>query len=407
MRIRKGAIKGRDDVALTKKIVVLGGGTGGVVAALFLQEQIHRFGLDAEVTVINKDEWHYMPPLWMDVAIEGIPVEETRAPIRGLEKYGVNVVIGESTRIDPANRTVEIADGRTVGYDYLIIALGSRNGWEAYPGLAEAGYHNYDPEGAVRFNKAIKSFRGGRIVFLVPELPYRCGIYPMEFATMLGYHYRTKGVKADITLVLPKTPTGGTPVDSLGHDIKRLWDKYFAEYNIKVIAHDGIERVDPEKKVVVTKDTEVPYDMLVKVPPMRLPKVLETPEFVFEPDKRFTKVRPLDFRHPEYDDIFLVGEHAMPPTGLGAAGVFVHNAAYRASAFLLEDLAGVYAPADVPSVACVAYVADKGFAGVCEIEYDAGQGKYTWNKCYNVVEAGFIKIVKRSFYQGWLDRLRF
>ena len=392
--------------AMPKKVLVLGGGTGGVVASLFLAEQSRRFGLDLDVTVVNNREWHYMPPLWMDVALEGIPLDETRAPIRGLEKYGVKVVVDEATKIDPANRRVSLASGNTLDYDYLIVALGSRNGWEAYPGLAEAGYHNYEPEAAVEFNKALKEFTGGRVVILVPEAPYRCGIYPMEFATVLGYKLSARGISPDITLVLPRMEGGATPVDGLGPDIKRLWLKYFEKYNVKVIAHDGIERVDPQRKVVVTRSQEVPFDLLVKVPPLRLPKVLEDPEFVYEHDNRFTKARAPDFRHPNYDDVFMVGEHAMGPTGLSAAGVFIHEAAAKASQTILYELGAAYPPEELRSVTCVAYVADKGFLGVCEIEYDTSQGIYTWRKCYNALEAGFIKLVKRAFYQGWLDRLR-
>ncbi|MEB2835729.1 MAG: FAD-dependent oxidoreductase [Desulfurococcales archaeon] len=392
---------------MPKRILILGGGTGGVVSALFLSEQVRGFGFDAEITLVNKDEWHYMPPLWMDVALEGIPLDETRAPIRNLEKYGVRVVVDEAVKIDPANRRVSLAGGDSLEYDYLIVALGSRNGWEAYPGLAEAGYHNYDPEGAVEFNKALREFPGGRVVILVPEMPYRCGTYPMEFATVLGYRLATRGINPDITLVVPMAPNGATPVEGLGPDIAKLWLKYFEKYNVKVIPHKGFERVDPGRNVVVTKNNEIPYDLLVKVPPLRLPKVLEDPEFVYPDDNRFTKSRAPDFRHPDYDDIFMIGEHAMEPTGLSTAGVFIHVAAHRASSEILYELGGSYPPEKVPPVACVAYSGDKGFLGVCEIEYDTSQGKYTWRKCYNALESGMIKLVKRAFYQGWLNRLRF
>jgi len=391
---------------LAKNILILGGGTGGVVAALFLSEQIKRFGLDANVTLVNKTEWHYMPPLWMDVALEGIPLEETRAPIRGLEKYGVKVVVDEATGINVAERRVDLASGKSLSYDYLIVALGSRNGWEAYPGLAEEGYHNYDPESAVRMNAALKKFRGGRIVILTPEIPFRCGIYPIEFATVLAAYFESRKIPGDITVVLPKMNGGITPIEALGPDIERLWRKYIEKYNIKVIAHDGLERVDPASKKVVLKNAEVPYDFLIKVPPMRLPKVLDIPEFIDESDPRFTKVKAPDFRHPVYDEVFLIGEHAMPPAGLGTAGVFIHSAAYRVGALLLEELGGKYATPEIPPVLCVAYVADKGFMGMCNIWYDSSQGRYAWGKCYNVLEAGFVKLIKRSFYQGWLDRLR-
>ncbi|MCE4625915.1 MAG: FAD-dependent oxidoreductase [Desulfurococcales archaeon] len=392
---------------MPKNILILGGGTGGVVAALSLAEAKEKFGLDYEITLVNKTEWHYMPPLWMDVALGTAKIEETRAPIRGLEKYGVKVVVGEAVNIDPGNRAVSLADGTTLGYDYLFVVLGLRNGWEAIPGYAEEGYHNYSPEGALEFNNALKQFKGGKVVITVPEVPFRCGIYPMEFATVLAYKLSSKGIKPEITLMSPRMPNGVDITYALGPDIKRLWDKYFNMYGIKVRTHDGIEKIDGQRKVVVTKNYEEPYDLLIKVPPPRSPKVLEeNPEFQKDPTGRFIVAKPLDFRHPKYDDIFLTGEHSMPPTGLGTAGVFIHAASYRATQILLSDEYGVGSPGPIPPVACVAYVADKGFLGVCEVTFDGQTHMWSGPRCYNVVESYLMKMVKHAFYQGWLDRLR-
>lgn len=389
---------------MAKKVVFLGGGTGGIVGSLALAEAKKKYGLDLEITVVNRDEWHYMPPLWADVALEGLPLEKTRAPIRNLEKYGVNVIVKEAVKVNPSERSVELAGGGKVEYDYLFLTLGTRNGWEAYPGLAEEGYHNYDPESAVELHKALLGFNGGKIVILVPEVPFRCGIYPLEFSTVLAYKLHVKGVDAKITILSPKMPNGMDISWALGPDIRRLWAKYLDKYGINVKLHDGLERVDGEKKVVVTRSYEEPYDLLIKVPPPRPPKVLEDPIFLFENDKRFVKARPLDFRHPEYDDIFSTGEYSMPPVGLGTAGVFIHAATVKAVNLLLDELYGVGDVHEVTPVACVAYSGDKGFLGVCEVEFD-GQ-MYSWQKCYNVMESYAMKAVKTSFYQGWLDRLR-
>jgi len=131
----------------------------------------------------------------------------------------------------------------------------------------------------------------------------------------------------------------------------------------------------------------------------------EDEKFLFNQDKRFTVARALDFRHPEYDDIFMTGEHSMPPTGLGTAGVFIHEASHKAATILINELGGAGEIQEIHPVACVAYAADKGWLGVCEVTFDGQQ--YDWRKCYNVVESFLMKLVKRGFYQGWLDRLRF
>ncbi|MEB3755578.1 MAG: FAD-dependent oxidoreductase [Desulfurococcales archaeon] len=389
---------------MTKKILVLGGGTAGVVSSMYLSDKIAQHNIDAEVTLVNKDEWHYMPPLWMDVAIEGMPVEETRAPIKGLEAYGVNVIISKVENIDPANREVQLDNGEKLTYDYLIIGLGARNGWEAYEGLEEEGYHNYDPEGAVELYRQLLNFKGGKLVLAVPEVPYRCGIYPMEFVTYIGYNFKTRGINAEIVLSVPRMPDGSTPIQALGPDIAKLWMKYINKYGIKVKPHNGFVKVDKTNKKIITKDYEETYDLLVKVPPLRLPRVLDKPEFVSNVDKRFTRVRPLDFRHPEYDEIFLPSSHGMGPAGLADTGVHVHSAAVRSSSFLFYDLAGINEIQDYPPVTCAAYVGDKGFIGTCETEFNGEV--YTWQNCYNVMESALARKIKKAFYQGWLDRLR-
>jgi len=393
---------------LAKKVLVIGGGVGGVASSLMMAEEIRANKLDAEVTLISKSPYHYMPPLWLDVAIDGISVEKTRAPLKAIEKYGVKTVIDEVTSVNLAERSVTTATGRTYTYDYLVVALGTVNGWNVYPGLAEAGYHNYDPESAQVFNRAIKTFKGGRIVVLVPELPHRCGVYPLEITTLLANYYKVKNVKVDIKYVAPISLLGYHPLDILGPDIGRMARRILEEYGVEVIVHKGLERVDPEKRLVVTKNAELEYDMLVKVPPPRLPPLLNNPDFRHEKDERFTKVRTPHFQHPDYDEVYLTGEHSMKPAGLGLAGIFVHFASLRATSMILEEIGSVYSLYDYPPAHCVAYVGNGGFVGSCEVHYDAGEGRYKWNdRCYVTIRGPIVKLLKRTFYMSWLGRFKF
>ena len=128
------------------------------------------------------------------------------------------------------------------------------------------------------------------------------------------------------------------------------------------------------------------------------------PEFEKDPSRRFIVARPIDFRHPRYDKVFLTGEHSMPSTGFDTAGVFIHATTHKATQVLLKDEHGVGTVQEIPPVVCVAYVADKGFMGVCEVSFDGKM--YSWNNCYNVMESYLMKMTKHAFYQGWLDRLR-
>ncbi len=389
---------------MTKRILILGGGAAGVTSALTLAEAKQNHLLDIDIVLVNRDEWHYMPPLWMDVAVEGLPVEDTRAPIRGLEKYGVNVVIGEATDIDLANRRIVLADSSVLEYDYLILALGSRNGWEVVSGLDKAGYHNYDPQNAVTLNRALADFQKGNITILVPEVPFRCLIYPLEIATVLGHRYHAKGRDVSIQVIAPRLPNGMTITERFGPEIQEIWARYLSKYNIEIITHNGIEKIDPDNRKIVARNAEYNYDLLIKTPPPRLPTVLERPELVNPKDPRWTVATPREFRHPKYTEVFLVGEHALPSVGLGLSGGLARNAAYKAATVIMNEVGFAGEIYELTSVTWVAHVGNRGFVSACEITFDGS--RYTVSHCYSIMESSLARMFKRAFYKGWLDRLR-
>ncbi|MGC8569189.1 MAG: hypothetical protein ACP5LW_04215 [Nitrososphaeria archaeon] len=103
---------------------------------------------DYEITVVEKTPYHFMPPLFFDVALGYTTPEKTRAPIKGLESREVKVIQEEAISIDLKNRKVKTTN-QSIDYDYLVVSLGTDNGCNAYPGLDKDGYHNYDLDGAV------------------------------------------------------------------------------------------------------------------------------------------------------------------------------------------------------------------------------------------------------------------
>ncbi len=75
-----------------------------------------------------------MPPLFFDVALGYTTPEKTRTPIKGLETKGVKVIQEEAVSIDLKNRKVKTTN-QSLDYDYLVVSLGTDNGWSAYPVL--------------------------------------------------------------------------------------------------------------------------------------------------------------------------------------------------------------------------------------------------------------------------------
>lgn len=122
------------------RVVILGGGFGGLAAAKQLGHPAF------EVTVVDRQNHHLFQPLLYQVATCGLSASEISQPIRSIlaRQQNARVIMAEALGVDLAARTVRIESGELL-YDRLIIALGSRTGyfghpeWEAHaPGLKTA-----------------------------------------------------------------------------------------------------------------------------------------------------------------------------------------------------------------------------------------------------------------------------
>jgi NADH dehydrogenase len=120
------------------KIIIIGGGFAGLHTAQNLA------GLDAEITLIDRRNFHLFQPLLYQVATGGLSPANIAAPLRAILKDQKNttVVLGEVTAIGVEAKTVHLEDGSEYKYDYLVVASGSshnyfgKNEWAVHaPGL--------------------------------------------------------------------------------------------------------------------------------------------------------------------------------------------------------------------------------------------------------------------------------
>ncbi|MCY1510001.1 NADH dehydrogenase-like protein [compost metagenome] len=115
-------------------VVIIGCGFGGLEAARKLQRA------DVDVTVIDKTNHHLFQPLLYQVATAGLAAPSIAAPVRALFRKQANVttLLAEVTGIDPAARTVQLADGSQVAYDHLIVAAGATHSYFGHDEWAPA-----------------------------------------------------------------------------------------------------------------------------------------------------------------------------------------------------------------------------------------------------------------------------
>jgi NADH dehydrogenase FAD-containing subunit len=106
------------------RIVIVGAGFGGLSAAAGLA------GVDADVTVIDRHNYHLFQPLLYQVATAGLSPAQIAAPIRAILRKAANVrvILGEVSGIDRERRSV-LLDDRAVDYDVLVLAAGARHAY--------------------------------------------------------------------------------------------------------------------------------------------------------------------------------------------------------------------------------------------------------------------------------------
>lgn len=124
-------------MATRQRVVILGGGFGGLSAARKLKNA------PVDVTLIDRCNFHLFQPLLYQVATGSLSPANISGPLRQVLKHNKNttVLLGEAIDIDPANHQVILSDG-AIGYDTLIVATGSshqyfgHDDWEKFaPGL--------------------------------------------------------------------------------------------------------------------------------------------------------------------------------------------------------------------------------------------------------------------------------
>ncbi len=105
-------------------IVIVGAGFAGLSCARALKDT------DAQITVIDRHNYHLFQPLLYQVATASLSPADIAQPIRGIlrDQANARVLLGEVTAIDRQARQV-VMNGRTIGFDYLIVATGARHSY--------------------------------------------------------------------------------------------------------------------------------------------------------------------------------------------------------------------------------------------------------------------------------------
>jgi len=303
------------------RIVILGGGTGGTLAANRLRKA---FGTDeAGITVVDRDDAHVYQPGLLFVPFGLTHPEDITRPRGRQLRGGIDYRTTGVDRVEPDQQTVVLADGSTLDYDVLVVATGAVLAPEETEGLTGPGWMErvftfYTPEGAAALEQALATFDHGRLVVNVVDLPIKCPVAPLEFCFLADWFLRERGVRdrVDLTYVTPLDGAFTKPVasDRLGGML--------AERDIELVTEFNTGEVDGAGgRLISFDDREVPFDLAVVVPAHNgAPCIVRSDglgdEFGFVPTDEHTLQ---STSHPE---VFVLGDAASLP--VSKAGSVTH-----------------------------------------------------------------------------------
>lgn len=249
-----------------KRILILGGGVGGTLTANLLVKRLRRQVKAGEVTisVIDQTGQHTYQPGFMYIAMGGERADRLQRPERGLLDKRVSLVIGEIERIDEPSQTVLLTDGIRLGYDYLVLASGSRIVPEEIEHFETEAYHFYTAEAALELRVALDAFSGGRIVIGIAGMPYKCPPAPLEVAFLIEAELRQRRLREMSELHFCSPIGRAFTIESVSDMVTPILE----EKGIELHTFFNVETIEPVRKVVQSLEgEELPYDLLILVPP--------------------------------------------------------------------------------------------------------------------------------------------
>jgi len=187
------------------RVVVVGGGFGGATAAKYLR--LLDAGID--VTLIERETLYTSCPLSNEVISGDRDIKSLQIGYKGLLKRGVKVVHDSVTQIDPVNKTVATASGKSFGYDALVLSPGVDFNYGAIGGLTEQLAMSELPHAwkagpqTLMLQKQLAAMPdGGKFIISVPPGPFRCPPGPYERAAQVALHCMQHGKKKAKVLIL-------------------------------------------------------------------------------------------------------------------------------------------------------------------------------------------------------------
>ena len=410
------------------EIVVLGAGLGGTIMAY---ELLPALGPGDRLTVIGQDRRYHFVPSNPWVAIGWRKREQVEIDLKPvMAKKGIEFISQGARRLYPAENRIELNDGGSVPYDYLVIATGPELAFDEIPGLGPEGFTQSvcHVDHAEKANAAFEEFARNPGPIVVGAVQGASCFGPAyEFALILDTELRRRKLrdKVPMTFVTSEPYIGHLGLDGVG-DTKGLLEGQLRERHIKWITSARVAKVEAGKMTVeevgedgaVRKLHELPFAYSMMLPAFRGVAAVRGIEGLTNP-RGFVVVDKKQ-RNPKYPNIFGIGVGvAIAPVGPTPVPVGVPKTGFMIESMVTATAHNITAllkggqPAEEASwnAVCLADFGDGGVAFVAEPQIPPRNVNWSSKgRWVHFAKAAFEKYFMRKirmgesepFYERWM-----
>jgi sulfide:quinone oxidoreductase len=398
------------------EVVIVGAGLGGVIAAYEIRQQLRP---EDKLTVIsNGRTWHFVPSNpWVAVGWrKRKAIEVDLLPI--MKRKGIRFVETGARRVHPAENRVELMDGQSIAYDYLVVATGPDLAFDEVEGLGPGGFTQSicHVDHAEKAEAAFESFCAAPGPIVVGAVHGASCFGPAyEFAMILDTELRKRRIrdKVPMTFVTSEPYIGHLGLDGVG-DTKGLLESELRNRHIKWITNARIARVEAKRIHVeeiaedgaIKTQHDLPFSYAMMLPAFRGIAAIRDIEGLVNP-RGFVLVDK-NQRNPRYPNVFGIGVCvAIPPTGKTPVPVGVPK-----TGFMIESMATATAhnigalvrgkPATAEATWNAVCLADFGDGGVAFVaQPQIPPRNVSWS-----AEGGWVHLAKIAFEKYFLGKIR-
>jgi sulfide:quinone oxidoreductase len=362
-------------------IVILGAGIGGLPMAYDMRKRARP---QDKVTVVSDVDYFHFVPSNPWVAVNWRKRDDIQFPIRPyLEKKGIEFIPVGAKRLHPEENRLELMDGRSIKYDYLVIATGPKLAFDEVEGLGPKGHTQSicHVDHAVTAGKVWEQFvkdPGPIVVGAVQGASCYGPAY--EFAMIMDTDLRRRKIrdKVPMTFVTAEPYIGHLGLGGVG-DSKGLMESVMRDRHIKWITNAKVTKIEAGKMHVMEFDEmgkekrphELPFKYSMMLPAFKGIDPVFGIEGLTNP-RGFILIDQQQ-RNPKYQNIYAVGvcvaippvEQTPVPTGAPKTGYMIESMVEATAANIRAELDGNQPQAKATwNAVCLADFGDTGVAFV-------------------------------------------